>query len=165
MFQLSSSFPYRAYWEHYSFPDKVRGVFNEGGLFGERQGWHLPGFDTSNWTAHDLSAGLPSGGTGVGFFVTSFDLSFPRNTDVFLSFQFESTNTQAYRALLFVNGWMYGKVRVSTLNPSCCDGRGPYRLAPYSASRTWVRRRSSLCRQAYLICTARSEYILTYKIV
>ncbi|PIL34787.1 hypothetical protein GSI_02574 [Ganoderma sinense ZZ0214-1] len=28
-----------------NFPDKVRGVMNEGGLFGESEGWHLPGFD------------------------------------------------------------------------------------------------------------------------
>ncbi|RDX44153.1 hypothetical protein OH76DRAFT_1487358 [Lentinus brumalis] len=99
-----------------NFPDKVRGVMNEGGLFGEREGWHLPGFDTSNWTTRDLSQGLPSGGAGVGFFVTTFDLDFPKTTDVLLSFQFESTNTQAYRARLFVNGWMFGK-RVANVGP------------------------------------------------
>jgi hypothetical protein len=27
--------------------DPVRGVYNEGGLYGERLGWHLPGFDDS----------------------------------------------------------------------------------------------------------------------
>ncbi|PIL34786.1 hypothetical protein GSI_02573 [Ganoderma sinense ZZ0214-1] len=89
-----------------NFPDKVRGVMNEGGLFGEREGWHLPGFDTSSWTARDLSEGLP--GPGVGFFVTTFDLAFPKNTDVLMSFQFEAENTQPYRALLF---------RVANLGP------------------------------------------------
>ena len=93
-----------------SYPDKVRGVLNEGGLFGEREGWHLPGFDTSSWPARELSEGLPSGGAGIGFFVTTFDLAFPKNTDALVSFQFETTNTQPYRALLFVNGWKYGKV-------------------------------------------------------
>ncbi|PIL34820.1 hypothetical protein GSI_02607 [Ganoderma sinense ZZ0214-1] len=83
------------------FPDKVRGVMNEGGLFGEREGWHLPGFDTSGWASRDLSEGLPSGSAGVGFFVTTFDLAFPKNTDVLVSFQFEAENTQPYRALLF----------------------------------------------------------------
>lgn len=29
--------------------DPVRGVYNEDGLFGERVGWHLPGFDDSDW--------------------------------------------------------------------------------------------------------------------
>ena len=97
----------------YSYPDKVRGLFNEGGLYGEREGWHLPGFDTSGaeWTARELSAGLPSGGAGVGFFVTTFELDIPSYTDTPLSFQFEATNDQPYRALLFVNGWQFGKVR------------------------------------------------------
>ncbi len=88
---------------------------NEGGLFGEREGWHLPGFDTSSWATRDLSEGLPGGGAGVGFFVTTFDLAFPADTDVLASFQFETTNTQLYRALLFVNGWMFGKASFVTL--------------------------------------------------
>ena len=86
-------------------------MLNEGGLFGERQGWHLPGFDTSHWAARDLSEGLPGGKAGVGFFVTTFELDFPREADVLMGFQFEAENTQSYRALLFVNGWMFGKVR------------------------------------------------------
>lgn len=92
---------------------------NEGGLFGEREGWHLPGFDTSSWTERDLSEGLPSGEAGVGFFVTTFDLDFPKNTDVLLSFQFESNNTLPYRARLFVNGWMFGKVRAQVASVQC----------------------------------------------
>ena len=86
---------------------------NEGGLFGEREGWHLPGFDTSSWAARELSDGLPDGAAGVGFFVTTVDLDFPQNTDAFLSFQFEEGTSQAYRARLFVNGWMFGKVRIA----------------------------------------------------
>ena len=104
-----------------SFPDKVRGVMNEGGLFGEREGWHLPGFDTSAWAARDLSAGLPNGTAGVGFFVTTFELDIPKGTDTLLSFQYETTNDQPYRALLFVNGWQFGKVgahyRIHTWRP------------------------------------------------
>ncbi|KAH9915075.1 glycoside hydrolase superfamily [Fomitopsis serialis] len=97
------------------YPDKLRGVLNEGGLYGERQGWHLPGYDTSDWTARNLSEGLPSSGPGVGFFVTTFDLSIPEETDTLISFQFDTTN-QTYRALLFVNGWNYGK-RVANIGP------------------------------------------------
>lgn len=97
-----------------SFPDKTRGVFNEGGLFGERLGWHLPGFDTSKWAARSLSSGLPDGSAGVGFFVTTFNLSIPAGFDVPMSFTFEEPLGQAYRALLFVNGWMMGK-RVGNL--------------------------------------------------
>ena len=95
----------------------MRGILNEGGLFGEREGWHLPGFDTSKWVSRDISQGLPGGKAGVGFFVTTFDLHVPDQTDVPLSFVFDggSTSTaQPYRAILFVNGWMMGK-RVANL--------------------------------------------------
>lgn len=99
-----------------SFPDKHRGVLNEGGLFGERQGWHLPNFDTStsSWSSRDLSSGLPDNEAGVGFFVTTFDLSLPAGYDVMLSFNFEDEGEPPYRALLFVNGWQMGK-RVGNL--------------------------------------------------
>lgn len=96
-----------------SFPDKTRGILNEGGLFAERAGWHLPGFDTSPWPSRDLSSGLPDNTAGVGFFVTTFVLDVPRGVDAAMSFVFDGgarTTGQAYRALLFVNGWQYGKV-------------------------------------------------------
>ena len=96
-----------------SFLDTTRGVLNEGGLFGERAGWHLPGFDTSSWVERDLSAGLPDGAAGVGFFVTTFPLDIPTGFDVMLSFTFDESS-QPYRAFLFVNGWMMGK-RVANL--------------------------------------------------
>ncbi|KAI0687065.1 glycoside hydrolase superfamily [Earliella scabrosa] len=99
-----------------NYPDKVRGLYNEGGLFGEREGWHLPGFDVSSWESRDLSDGLPDGGAGVGFFVTTFDLDIPKGTDTLVSFQYETTNTQPYRALLFVNGWQFGK-RAANVGP------------------------------------------------
>ena len=88
-------------------------MLNEGGLFGERAGWHLPGFDASSWVVRDLSAGLPNDTAGVGFFVTTFPLEIPAGFDVMLSFSFDNS-TQPYRALLFINGWMMGK-RVGNL--------------------------------------------------
>ncbi|KAJ3571523.1 hypothetical protein NP233_g3704 [Leucocoprinus birnbaumii] len=98
------------------FLDKTRGVLNEGGLFGERKGWHLPGFNTNSWPARDLAQGLPNRQAGVGFFVTTFNLNIPRDVDAMLSFTFEETFGQPYRAYLFVNGWMMGK-RVGNLGP------------------------------------------------
>ncbi|KAK0186877.1 glycoside hydrolase family 35 protein [Armillaria mellea] len=98
------------------FPDKTRGVFNEGGLYGERKGWHLPGFDTSTWESRDLNNGLPKSAAGVGFFVTTFDLRIPEGFDVPMSFNFNEPLGQPYRAYLFVNGWMMGK-RVGNLGP------------------------------------------------
>ncbi|KAJ3919581.1 glycoside hydrolase family 35 protein [Lentinula edodes] len=98
------------------YPDKVRGILNEGGLFGERKGWHLPGFDTTDWIGRPLSSGLPNASAGAGFFVTTFNLSVPIGLDVFMSFTFEEELGQSYRAYLFVNGWMLGK-RVANLGP------------------------------------------------
>lgn len=89
-------------------------MLNEGGLFGERAGWHLPGFDTSSWVQRDLSTGLPNRAAGVGFFVGTFPLNIPAGFDVMLSFTFDDESIQPYRALLFVNGWMMGK-RVANL--------------------------------------------------
>ncbi|ESK83683.1 glycoside hydrolase family 35 protein [Moniliophthora roreri MCA 2997] len=99
-----------------NFPDKVRGVMNEGGLFGERKGWHLPDFDTSSWENRSLSDGLPNAAAGVGFFVTKFILSIPGGYDVPISFNFDEPFGQPYRALLFVNGWNMGK-RIGNLGP------------------------------------------------
>ncbi|KAL5482805.1 hypothetical protein ACEPAI_9400 [Sanghuangporus weigelae] len=101
------------------FPDKVRGVLNEGGLFGEREGWHLPSFDTSSWEDRNITDALPGGAAGVGFFVTTFTLDIPDGTDVPISFVFDGGSdetVQPYRAILFVNGWMMGK-RVANLGP------------------------------------------------
>ncbi|KAI0632367.1 glycoside hydrolase superfamily [Trametes polyzona] len=104
-----------------NYPDKVRGVMNEGGLFGEREGWHLPGFDlaSAKFTSRDISEGLPNSSAGVGFFVTTFDLDLPSGTDPRFNFVFdggEGKSGQAYRALLFVNGWKFGK-RVANVGP------------------------------------------------
>ncbi|KAF7309268.1 BetaGal-dom2 domain-containing protein [Mycena indigotica] len=98
------------------FPDKTRGIFNEGGLFGERRGWHLPGFDTSSWLARELDLGIPGDVAGIAFFITDFTLSIQPFLDVHLSFHFEDTLGQPYRAYLFVNGWMMGK-RIANLGP------------------------------------------------
>lgn len=104
-------------YTHISYPDKTRGVLNEGGLYGERSGWHLPGFVTRDWEKRAISEALPDNKAGVGFFVTTFNLSIPTGLDVGLSFNFDGGSTatfQPYRALLFVNGWMMGK-RVGNL--------------------------------------------------
>ena len=82
---------------------------NEGGLFGERQGWHLPSFSTKGWASRDLAQGLPNNTAGVGFFLTTFKLDIPKGLDVMISFTFEEPFGQSYRAFLFVNGWMMGK--------------------------------------------------------
>ena len=102
---------------HRSYPDKVRGVLNEGGLFGEREGWHLPEFDTSSWESRALADGLNNGGkVGVGFFSTTFEMDIPQTLDATFSFSFGDPDGAPYRALLFVNGWKFGK-RVANIGP------------------------------------------------
>ncbi|KAG8685190.1 hypothetical protein FRC11_010962, partial [Ceratobasidium sp. 423] len=97
------------------FKDKLRGVQNEGGLYGERRGWHLPGFDDSNWTQSDISNGLPNNQAGVGWFRTTFSLNIPQAYDVPISFEFKN-EPAPYRALLFVNGWLMGRY-IANLGP------------------------------------------------
>jgi beta-galactosidase len=88
--------------------DPVRGVFNEDGLYGERVGWHLPGFDDSTWSK---SSALSFTGATVKFFRTTVPLKFPSNTDVSVSFVLSTPagKTTAYRAQIFVNGYQYGR--------------------------------------------------------
>ncbi|QRW00634.1 glycoside hydrolase family 35 protein [Ceratobasidium sp. AG-Ba] len=114
-FQLSDGAKFEA-WKvqgklggYTNFPDKARGIVNEGGLYAERAGWHLPGFDTGSWTSRSLNQGLPSGKAGVGFFRTEFNLNIPAGRDVHLSFVF-GEKKQPYRVTLFVNGWSMGRL-------------------------------------------------------
>lgn len=141
-----------------SFPDKVRGIFNDGGLFGEREGWHLPGFDTSKWATRDISEGLPGNTAGVGFFVTTFNLNIPSNTDIPLSFVFDENigvTNQPYRAILFVNGWMMGK-RVANLGyASKISDKPSFILNGVGFT---ARKRSSLFTKASWIILARSKW-------
>ncbi|KAF9259410.1 glycoside hydrolase family 35 protein [Marasmius fiardii PR-910] len=112
-----------------NFPDKHRGVMNEGGFYGERKGWHLPAFDTSSkpFETRNISSGLPDSKAGVGFFVTTFDLDVPTGYDVPMSINFEDLDYfqdrsvgveeyKPYRAIFFVNGWMMGKI-IGNLGP------------------------------------------------
>ncbi|THU87854.1 hypothetical protein K435DRAFT_803962 [Dendrothele bispora CBS 962.96] len=98
-------------------------ILNEGGLFGERAGWHLPGFDDSQWEKKTPMEGLDEPGVdlihlSVGWFRTTFDLNIPEGFDVPLKFVFSSDQGH-YRvplAQLYVNGWMMGK-RVANVGP------------------------------------------------
>lgn len=95
-----------------SFPDRVRGITNEGGFSAEREGWPLPGFDTSSWEKRSPSQGLAT--PGVGFFVTTVALDIPSGFDVPISVVYEGLNTAgsnstAYRSQLYVNGWQFGR--------------------------------------------------------
>ena len=108
------------YGEEYA--DKVRGPLNEGGLWAERQGYHLPGAPISNWTS---SAGPTAGlkAAGVGFYAANIPLNIPTGWDVPLSFTFTNSSSSgsgssapAYRVQLYVNGYQFGKY-VNNIGP------------------------------------------------
>ncbi|GKZ22578.1 hypothetical protein AbraIFM66951_006437 [Aspergillus brasiliensis] len=92
--------------------DPVRGAWNEDGLYAERVGWHLPGFDDSTWETSTSSSSLSFTGATVKFFRTTIPLDIPRGLDVSISFVLgtpDDAPSDAYRAQLFVNGYQYGR--------------------------------------------------------
>jgi len=102
------------------YEDKTRGPLNEGGLYAERQGYHLPGAPTASALGSSRCAAGPMDGlaaAGVNFYSTTFELNMPVGYDIPLSFAFanvtEPVNTTggvpAYRCQIYVNGWQFGK--------------------------------------------------------
>ncbi|KAF2255109.1 glycoside hydrolase family 35 protein [Trematosphaeria pertusa] len=88
--------------------DPVRGPMNEGGLYGERLGWHLPGFGTTNWEkASPVDKGVQ--GPGIRWFSTTFDLDIDEDLDVPLGVELGASEGTIARVLLYVNGYQYGK--------------------------------------------------------
>ena len=124
--------------------DKVRGPLNEGGLYAERQGWHLPGAPISDWQS---STGFSVNSAGVNFYAAELKLDLPRGWDVPLSFMFHNTtksggndSVPAYRAELFVNGWQFGKY-VNNIGPQISypvhEGILNYRGTNYISLALW----------------------------
>jgi beta-galactosidase GanA len=88
--------------------DSVRGPLNNGGLFGERAGWHLPGTDGRGWRP----VGSPADGAlepGIAWYRTTFRLDLPREADVSVGLRFGGDTSRHYRVLVFLNGWNVGK--------------------------------------------------------
>lgn len=87
--------------------EPVRGTYNEGGLHAERLGWHLPGFDDSDW-----ESGAPADGfTGAGsrFYRTVVPLDIPKGYDASIAFQLHTDKKAKLRAQLYVNGYQFAK--------------------------------------------------------
>lgn len=106
------------------YVDKTRGPLNEGAMYAERQGYHLPGAPSSNWTVASPLEGITS--AGIQFYTTTFDLDMPAGYDIPLSFVFENVTNEGkpaiFRAQLFVNGYQfgeYGKIMDFTTSTSC----------------------------------------------
>jgi beta-galactosidase GanA len=82
--------------------DTVRGPLNNGGLFGERSGWHLPGFADQAWTA--VSLPHADSRPGVSWYRTTFSLSIPATVDASLGLTITDAAAKPYRAQIFLNG-------------------------------------------------------------
>ncbi|KAF2258955.1 putative beta-galactosidase B [Lojkania enalia] len=87
--------------------DPVRAPLNEGGLAAERLGWHLPGFDDSQWESASPSLGFE--GAGLRFYRTVVPLNIPEHSDIALAFILNAPASKKIRVQLFVNGYQYGR--------------------------------------------------------
>ncbi|KAL9609398.1 MAG: hypothetical protein Q9167_005822 [Letrouitia subvulpina] len=101
------------------YRDVARGPLNEGGLYAERQGYHLPNPPSTYWQIGKPTDGMNS--AGVGFYTTNFNLSLPVGYDIPLSFLFTNSSTNGsalsnYRAQLYINGYQFGKY-VNNIGP------------------------------------------------
>lgn len=94
-----------------NYTDLVRGPRNEGAMWAERQGFHLPGAPIDSWEIRSpTDDGLLE--AGVGFFVTNFTLDVPSGWDIPMSIVFNGTANAVggnYRVQFFINGWQFGK--------------------------------------------------------
>lgn len=86
--------------------DTVRGPLNVGGLYGERAGWHLPGYDTDAWD--DITLPATDSTPGVSWYTTTADLALPTDQDTSVGLTITDPTARQYRAQIFVNGWMVG---------------------------------------------------------
>ena len=95
------------------YRDVARGPLNEGSMFAERQGYHLPAAPFEHWAKRSPLQGIS--GAGIGFFYTSFALDLPEQYDVPISVVFGNASLDNggepsnYRCQLFVNGYQMGK--------------------------------------------------------
>ena len=80
---------------------------NNGGLYGERAGWSLPGYPDQGW--RDATLPLSSAQPGVGWYRTTFDLNVRTGVDASIGLTIADDPAKAYRAVIFVNGWNLGQ--------------------------------------------------------
>jgi hypothetical protein len=88
-----------------ALPDATRGPLNDGGLYGERSGWHLPGHPDGSWTR-----GAPARvAAGVTWTRGTFRLDLPKGQDVPVALRFGGPVGAGYRVQIFLNGWNLGQ--------------------------------------------------------
>ncbi|MEU5088012.1 beta-galactosidase [Streptomyces sp. NPDC021356] len=88
-------------------PDPVRGPLNNGGLHGEREGWHLPGFADGDWEKVAFPRAVRH--QGVTWYRTTFRLSVDEGVDASVGLTLLDEPHRSYRAQVFLNGWNLGQ--------------------------------------------------------
>jgi beta-galactosidase len=94
--------------------DTARGAYNNGGLYGERAGWSLPGYPDGSWTRTTLAARSAKSAPGVRWYRTNARLDLPHGQDTSLGLQLEDGRSKDYRVQIFVNGWLVGRQLADT---------------------------------------------------
>ncbi|MEV0633949.1 beta-galactosidase [Streptomyces sp. NPDC050619] len=90
--------------------DPVRGPQNNGGLYGEREGWHLPDLadgSDGDWEPTDLPRADRR--QGVTWYRTAFRLAVEAGTDASIGLVLDDDPARAYRVQIFLNGWNLGQ--------------------------------------------------------
>lgn len=91
-------------------PDPVRGPLNHGGLYGERHGWHLPGYDDGAWEPGSPSAAPDEERRqGVTWYRTTFRLDVPPEIDASVGLVLDGSPDRDVRVQVFLNGWNMGE--------------------------------------------------------
>ncbi|MBZ6091220.1 beta-galactosidase [Streptomyces olivaceus] len=91
-------------------PDPVRGPLNNGGLYGERYGWHLPGHDDAGWEAvSPAAAAREEPRQGVTWYRTTFRLDVPPEVDAPVGLVLDGSPDRDRRVQVFLNGWNLGE--------------------------------------------------------
>ncbi|KAF7297824.1 Beta-galactosidase [Mycena kentingensis (nom. inval.)] len=91
-------------------PDTYRGYLNEGGLYAERIGAHLPGFPDSSWISGSPLSGVSK--AGINFYRTTFNFPVPAGVDAPIRLSVTRNATAAapnFRMQFYLNGWQIGK--------------------------------------------------------
>ncbi|KAJ6557263.1 glycoside hydrolase family 35 protein [Mycena vulgaris] len=97
-------------------PDTFRGYLNEGGIWAERIGAHLPGFPDDSWASGSPLSGVSK--AGINFYRTTFKLPVSAGLDapVRLSVTRSAVTVSNFRLQIYLNGWQIGKY-VNSIGP------------------------------------------------
>ncbi|MDO4411579.1 MAG: beta-galactosidase [Cutibacterium sp.] len=123
--------------------DLARTMYNNGGLYGERAGWYLPGYPISDWA--EASSFAPTE-AGLNWYASDFTLDVPEGQDQAYEVQITPNGgipNDHSQVTIFVNGWNTG-VYIGDIGPQTkftipaqfLNLRGTNRLTVAVASKT-----------------------------